>query len=45
MSEVFFTQKQNEVDAHENVVVEWLTILLRIRQVPGFNLGPGDRLS
>jgi hypothetical protein len=24
-----------------NVVVEWLTILLRIREVPGSNLGPG----
>jgi hypothetical protein len=24
-----------------NVVVEWLTLLLRIRQIPGSNLGPG----
>jgi len=23
-----------------NVVIEWLTILLRIREVPGSNLGP-----
>jgi hypothetical protein len=23
-----------------NVVVEWLTFLLRIREVPGSNLGP-----
>jgi hypothetical protein len=23
-----------------NVVVEWLTLLLRIREVPGSNLGP-----
>jgi hypothetical protein len=28
-----------------NAVVEWLTILLRIRGVPGSNLSPGDRLS
>jgi hypothetical protein len=28
-----------------NVVVEWLTLLLRIREVPGSNLGPGDWLS
>jgi hypothetical protein len=24
-----------------NVVVEWLALLLRIREVPGSNLGPG----
>jgi hypothetical protein len=23
-----------------NVVVEWLTLLLRIREVPGSNIGP-----
>jgi hypothetical protein len=28
-----------------NVVIEWLTLLLRILEVPGSNLGPGDRLS
>jgi hypothetical protein len=28
-----------------NVVLEWLTLLLRIRDVPGSNLGPGDWLS
>jgi hypothetical protein len=28
-----------------NVAVEWLTLLLRIREVPGSKLGPGDRLS
>jgi hypothetical protein len=28
-----------------NVVVEWLTLLLRIREVLGSNLSPGDRLS
>jgi hypothetical protein len=28
-----------------NDVVKWLTLLLRIREVQGSNLGPGDRLS
>jgi hypothetical protein len=28
-----------------NVMVEWLTLLLRIREVPGSNLGPADWLS
>jgi hypothetical protein len=28
-----------------NVVVEWLTLLLCIREVPGSKLGPGDQLS
>jgi hypothetical protein len=31
-----------EVRGHvlPNIVVEWLTLLLRIREVPGSNLGP-----
>jgi hypothetical protein len=29
----------------QNVVVESLTLLLRIRQIPGSNLGSGKRLS
>jgi hypothetical protein len=28
-----------------SVVVEWLTLLLRIREIPGSNLCPSDRLS
>jgi hypothetical protein len=28
-----------------NAIVEWLTLLLRFREVPDSNLGPGDRLS
>jgi hypothetical protein len=28
-----------------NNVVEWLTFLIRIREVPGLYLGSGDRLS
>jgi hypothetical protein len=28
-----------------NVVVEWLALLLRIRDVPGLYLGPGSLLS
>jgi hypothetical protein len=28
-----------------NIVIEWLTLLLHIREVPGLILGPGDRLS
>jgi hypothetical protein len=28
-----------------NVIVEWLTLLFLIRDVPGLNLGPGDQLS
>jgi hypothetical protein len=32
--------KNNQTDTHIlNVVVEWLTLLLRIQQVPGSNLG------
>jgi hypothetical protein len=28
-----------------NILVEWLILLLRTREVPGSNLGPGDRIS
>jgi hypothetical protein len=31
---------QLQVIIEPNVVVEWLTFLLRIREVPGSNLGP-----
>jgi hypothetical protein len=31
----------NQVHVLLNVVVEWLTLLLRIREVPGSDLGPG----
>jgi hypothetical protein len=36
--------KYRRLHAERNVVVEWLTHLLR-REISGSNLGPGDRLS
>jgi hypothetical protein len=32
--------KETDINLGLNVVIEWLAFLLRIREVPGSNLGP-----
>jgi hypothetical protein len=34
------SQRKMDTSLSPNVMVEWLTLLLRIREVPGLNLGP-----
>jgi hypothetical protein len=37
--------KRSAASISPNIIVEWLALLLRIREAPGSILGPCDRLS
>jgi hypothetical protein len=39
------TQRSYIMVLTPKIVVEWLSLLFHIREVPGSSLGPGDRLS
>jgi hypothetical protein len=45
MTHFIFAKTEFPERARPNVVVEWLTLVFRIREVPSSVLGSGDRLS